>query len=186
MKTIYRILPVLIIAFFLSCSSSKSPELTAEQIKELDEIVSNKSIEFKARWARPLTSTSLNRIASAGLIEPSSNINNIDMTTNQNYFRMVGDSVMAYFPYFGEIQLGGGYYPQNNNGIQFNGIPQNFSVDKDKKGYKIRFNIKDNTETYQVNAQLFANKKAVLNINSSHRTPITYSGNFDEFQEKSE
>ena len=186
MKRIYRTLPLFIAAFFLSCSATKDPEATAEQIKELDEIVSNKSIDFIARWARPLTTTSLNSVANAGLIAPGSTVNSIDMTTNPNYFKMVGDSVTAYFPYYGEIQLGGGGYPQNDNAIQFNGIPQNLRVDKDKKGYKIRFNIKDDTETYQVNAQLFPNKKGIFNINSSHRTPISYSGNFEELQEKSE
>ncbi|MEM9362090.1 MAG: hypothetical protein AAGA43_05615 [Bacteroidota bacterium] len=46
-----------------------------------------------------------------------------------------------YFPYFGEIQLGGAGFLGSNNAIQFEGVPENVKMDKDSKGYQITFRI---------------------------------------------
>ncbi len=165
----------------LSCSSAKSPEVTVAQMQELDALMKGKSINFEARWARPLVTTSLNSIANAGLLPPGSNINNIDLTGNTNYFRISGDSVSGYFPYYGEKQLGGGGYPPNNNAIQFDGVPEDFQIVKNAKGYQVTFDIQNQTETYQVKAQVFPSKKGNININSTHRFPIAYTGNFEEY-----
>lgn len=177
MKLVGKVSILFLLVFSLSCKSTSSPEVTAQQIKELEEIVDNKSFEFSAKWARPLANSSLNSIANAGLFPPGSNNNAIDLTGNTNYFRMVGDSVKAYFPYFGEIQLGGAGFLGSNNAIQFEGVPENIKMEKSSKGYQITFNIQNKTETYQVDAKLFPNKKGNININSSHRLPISYSGN---------
>ncbi|PRX54829.1 uncharacterized protein DUF4251 [Flagellimonas meridianipacifica] len=168
----------------VGCASTSAPEITSEQIKELDAIVNSKSFEFKARWARPLVTSSLNSVANAGLLPQGSTINNIDLVGNNNYLRMNGDSVVAYFPYFGERQLGGTAYLGSNNAIEFEGVPGNMKINKNEKGYMVAFDIKHKTETFQVNAQLFPNKKSNININSTHRFPISYIGNFEKTEEQ--
>ncbi|MEM9362096.1 MAG: DUF4251 domain-containing protein [Bacteroidota bacterium] len=176
MKSVGKVSILFFLILALSCKSTSSPEVTAQQIKELEEIMDNKSFEFRAQWARPLVTSSLNSVGNAGLLPQGSNINNIDLTGNANYFRMYGDSVAAYFPYYGEKQLGGGGYPPNENSIKFEGIPEKVNIEKNQKGYNIKFYIKYKIETYQVNAQLFPSKKGNININSTHRFPITYQG----------
>ncbi|MEM9075914.1 MAG: DUF4251 domain-containing protein [Bacteroidota bacterium] len=180
MKSVRKVSMLIFLVLVLGCKSTSSPEVTAQQLEELDAMVNNKSFEFVARWARPLTTSSLNSIANAGLLPPGSTNGAIDMTGNANYFKMSGDNVKAYFPYFGERQLGGAGYLGSNNAIEFEGIPENIKMDKNPKGYKISFDIQNKTETYQVSAQLFPNKKGNININSTHRFPITYEGTITE------
>ncbi|WP_422859956.1 DUF4251 domain-containing protein [Flagellimonas sp. S174] len=184
MKSIFKVIMLFVMVLAMGCASTSTPEITAKQMKELETIVNSKSFEFNARWARPLTTNSLNSIANAGLLPPGSTNNNIDMTGNSNYFKMSGDSIKAYFPYFGERQLGGAGYLGSDNAIQFEGIPENMKMDKNEKGYTLAFDIKNKTETYQVNAQFFPNKKGNININSSHRFPISYTGNFKKTEEQ--
>ena len=125
----------------------------------------------------PLTTNSLNQISNAGLLPPGSVANRINLIGNANYLRIKGDSISAFLPYFGERQLAGGYN-NNNVGIQFNGIPKEYSVTKDEKKqqHNIRFNINNNTENFQVYITVFPNMTATMNINSSHRFAISYSG----------
>ena len=170
---------VLCFGVAMSCSSAKDPVATEEQKKELETLVNNKRFEFRARWARPLVTSSLNSVANAGLIQQGSTINNVDLTGNANFLKMEGDSVSAYFPYYGERQLGG-VYPPTDNAIKFEGIPEDLKVSENTKGYQIKFNISNKTETYQIIAQLFPSKKGNININSTHRQPITYVGTVSE------
>lgn len=179
MKRLSYIIMFLGLVITLSCSSTKNHEATAEEINALNDLVQQKEFEFTARWAKPLTTTALNSVINAGLLPPGSTVNNIDLTGNSNYLRMQGDSVMAYLPYFGERQLGGAGYNPSNTAIQFEGVPDELEVNKKGNGYQISFNIRNKTETYQVNAQLFPNKRGSININSSHRFPIVYTGFLD-------
>ncbi|WP_435625755.1 DUF4251 domain-containing protein [Flagellimonas sp.] len=175
MKRFGYVIVALCFGVAMSCSSAKDRVVTEEQKKELETLVNNKTFEFKARWARPLVTSSLNSVANAGLIQQGSTINNVDLTGNANFLKMTGDSVSAYFPYYGERQIGGAY-PPTDNAIKFEGIPEDLKVDQNSKGYQIRFNISNKTETYQVTAQLFPNKNGNININSTHRLPISYVG----------
>ncbi|TAI48843.1 DUF4251 domain-containing protein [Flagellimonas allohymeniacidonis] len=183
MKTLLKYLPLISLALLIGCSSSQNKKFTAQQLEELDALIEAKSFEFVANWARPLTTSAFNQIATAGLLLPGSTPNNIDLTGNANYFRMVGDSVYAYFPYYGERQMGA-VYPGTDNSIHFQGIPDDFSMERNEKGYKFSFTINDRTETYQVNAQWFPSKTGNININSSQRFPIAYSGRIDTFEPK--
>lgn len=182
--SLYLMVSVFIL-FVLGCASSKNSEIAVQQTKELDALMENGSFHFIAQWARPLPSTGLNSIASSGLLPPGSNVGNIDLMGNTNYLKMSRDSVAAYFPYFGEHQIGGGGYPPTDTAIQFDGIPKNLSVEKNQKGYKVKFKIVHGTETYRINAQLFPSKKGNINIISSHRFPIAYIGDLKAFSEGS-
>jgi hypothetical protein len=132
-----------------------------------------------------MASQSFNSIANAGLLPPGSTASRIDIAGTGGYFRLVGNSVKANLPFFGERRMGGGYN-QNQTGIEFDGIAQDLSISDMKKGdgKTIRFNIKEKTESYQVIAQLYPGGTARLTVSSSHRTNMWYQGNVSEYKAK--
>ncbi len=171
----------------LGCASTPKPEASDEQIQDLAGLIFEQSFEIEANWAIPLATGSLTSIANAGLLPPGSTLNRIDLFGNSSYLRVTKDSVKAQLPYYGERQMGGGTYGNNQYGIQFEGIPKDFEIvpNKKKRGYTMRFTISTQTETFQVAALLFPDQSSTININSTHRTPIGYRGRVSEYNVKS-
>ena len=116
----------------------------------------------------------------ASLLKKLNNLN-IDISNITNYLKIKNDSVMAYLPFYGERRFGGAY--NNTAGIEFEGIPNDFQINKGKKGsYEIRFSIDDkntNTENYRVYIKLLPDMSSTININSSGRSSIQYRGNIN-------
>lgn len=169
------------------CASKPKPEASPEQMEALAGLVFEQSFEIAANWAIPLATGSLTRVANSGLLPIGSTANRIDLFGNPSYLRVTQDSVKARLPYFGERQMGGGAYGNNQNGIQFEGVPKDFEIVPNKKqtGYTMRFSISNKTETFQVAALLFPDQSSTININSTHRTPIGYRGRVSEYNIKS-
>ncbi len=180
MKALYLILSCLLI----SCSSSENITVTTAQSKALDQLVIQKSFVIESEWASPMATNSINAIANSGLLPPGSTANNISLIGNNNFFKVQGDSIIAYLPYYGERQMSGGY--NTNNAIEFKGVPDTYEVTKDEKNkrYILSFEINANTETYRGNVTLFPNLTSTIFINSSHRLPINYRGRVAKLVEK--
>ncbi len=170
-----------IMALTIGCKSTGSA-ISQADIDALDAMIENKTFEVRADWAQPLGTTSMNSIAAAGLLPPGSAINRINLQGTSNYFRMQGDKVTANLPYYGEVQMGGTY--GRATGVEFDGVPTDLKITKDEKkqSYRVRFNIRNKTETFQVNAELFPNFTSALTVNSSQRFVIRYSGTVAELE----
>lgn len=160
----------------LGCRSSAFKN-DASKIDHLHQLVADNSYEINADWAFPLMTQGLTSIADSGLFMPGSNANRIDLMGNFNFLKVIGDSVAVSLPYFGERRMGGGY-GNNDIGINFSGIPDTYSIqwDEKKNRYQIKVEVKQNTESLQFNISLFPSLKADINVNSTHRTSISYSG----------
>lgn len=184
MKPLQKFILYSLLLSLVACASSQN-KATPEQVSALEEMVANKHFEIRALWAQPLVTQSMNSIANAGLLPPGSTANRIEITGAANYFKMVGDSVMADLPFFGERRMGGGYN-QNKGGIVFEGIPRDLTIVPTKKdnGETIRFSINGDSEGYQVIAQLYPNGTARLNISSTHRTNMWFQGDLVPFKEE--
>lgn len=184
---IYKIMAMLRSKFFIgivifsgilfSCGSSNRISDKKDKSQQLDALVSSQYFEILSDRALPMATASLNSISNAGLLPPGSSAGQISLIGNSNYLKVIGDSIAVYLPYYGERQMGGGY---NNNGpgIQFKGIPKEMDITKDseKQRYSIRFEMKVESETFNVNVMLFPNLSSIINVNSSQRFPIRYSG----------
>ena len=172
-------------AIVLTASCASTYKATPEEVAALDQMVTNKHFEITATWAQPMASQSLNSIANAGLLPQGSTASRIDISGTGGYLRMVGDSVMADLPYFGERRMGG-YYDPKQVGIKFKSIPKEYSLEPATKGagYFLKFKVNEGTEAYQVVAQLFPNRTARIAMSSSHRTNIWYQGNLSAYEEK--
>jgi len=160
----------------LGCRSSAINN-DATKIDHLNKLISDRSYEINADWAFPLMTQGLTSLADSGLFMPGSNANRIDLMGNFNFLKVIGDSVAVSLPYFGERRMGGGY-GTIDNGINFSGIPNKYSVEWDEKKnrYQIKMEVIQKTETLEFNISVFPSLKADINVNSTHRTSISFTG----------
>jgi len=168
-----------LILLFLGCGASQKIYKTNAA---LDQMMTEKKFEIKAGTALPMVTLALSQVALSGLIPPGSNINRIDLSGSNSYLKIWGDSVSANLPYYGERRLGGGY--NNVSGIEFNGKPETIEIIKDdvKQNYTIKFSIRNQTESFIVNATTNTNLTSTIYITSSHRTRIRYMGVIKELK----
>ncbi|MEZ4810885.1 MAG: DUF4251 domain-containing protein [Allomuricauda sp.] len=185
MKRFAQYLFLMLLTTVLGCASHPKSTATPAQIEALDTMVSNRSIEIDAKWARPLATQSLNNISNAGLLPYGSTANRIDLSGSTSYLRVLSDHVEAKLPYYGEQQMGGPYNP-NNAGIEFEGTPKDFVLEPNEKngGYTMKFAVNQGAENFQVTAQLFPSHSCTFNIVSSHRRSIQYDGTVSEYVEE--
>ena len=162
----------------LGCgASSKTAQVSEADKLALQDLVENGRLEFTAEWARPLLTNSMTSIANSGLLAPGNTAGRINLMGTAAYLRVVGDSVSAYLPYYGERNMVTGY-GNTNNAIQFNGSANDLELVEDPKthGYSLNFSVDNDTESYTVFAKIFPGMGGTININSTHRQTITYTG----------
>jgi len=159
------------------CGTSNKVVYSAEELTAFRSGLAGKSFEVQADWAFPLMTQGLTQVADAGLFMPGSNASRIDLVGNPNHLRISGDNIAVNLPFFGERRMGGGYGNQDN-GIQFEGVPERYTEtwEENKGRSHIAITFKQNAETFQVDLWLFPGGTAQINVNSSHRTSIRYTG----------
>lgn len=176
-----RIAIVTFLVLFMSCASSKN-RATEFEINSLEKVVSSKKIEAQFDFANPLSFNNVQGIEN--LLPPGSTLGNINLMGNANYLRIKNDSVSMDLPYFGEQQMYRGF--SSNGGIKFNGIPRKVKQEYNSKkaAYILKYWLNTEIESYTLILTLYASKKAVLNVNSSHITSINYNGDWQELKPK--
>ena len=185
MKQIIYIVGFIII---LSCSGTKTyTEQELQQYSDLKALVQSKKLQIQSNFGRPLATAAFMQVANSGILGPGSTATNIDITSNSNRFTIDGDSISGYFPFFGEQRFGGSYPGSTQQGIEFNGIPKDYSVTENdaKQTVTISFKISDkyrSTENYNVSVTLFRSKKSNIQVNSTNRTSIEYSGSWQQLK----
>lgn len=165
---------VISVLFFTACKSTVSiPELEA-----LQKMVANNHFEFTAGSANPMPMANVRGLEN--LLPVGSNMANINLIGNSNYFRVNNDSISFELPYYGVRQIGGTY--GSDVGLKFEGIPEKTSTtfNKKKNRYSLKYIVKTKDENLNINLILFVNNKATLSINSSHRSNISYNGTWQE------
>lgn len=176
---------LLVLVFLVNCGTTG--KTTSSKVKEaqLNALMANKKFIITSDMALPLMTNSMNSLSNAGLFPPGSAASQINLTGNSNFLKVIGDSVIAELPYFGERQMGGGYNGRDT-GIQFSGIPEEWELIKNEKKqrYDLRFNIINSTESFKVSVTFFPNLTTAININSSQRFPIRYSGSVAPISEE--
>jgi hypothetical protein len=83
-------------------------------------------------------------------------------------------------PFFGRAFSGVGY--SSDAGLNFEGKPEEFSIEKGKKNYQIRVVVKGNNDTYRLTLSVYFEGGATLYINSNNRSSISYSGTISEIK----
>jgi len=164
--------------FFIlsSCSSSKS-KATPEQLNKLTELVNEKQFEIVSDMAYPQVSSAMVSLQNSGLMLPGSNVSQINLIGNVNYLRIVGDSIYAELPYFGERQMNAGYNGSDSS-ISIENVLQNYSIEESEKddSYIISFDAKTQRELLRFNITIFPNLNTDIFLNGPTRTPIRFTG----------
>ncbi|QTE23132.1 DUF4251 domain-containing protein [Polaribacter cellanae] len=173
-----RIAILSVLVIFMNCGSTKNTA-TPHEINELKETLNNKEIEITFNWARPLGLNN-NVRGIENLLPPGSTASNINLVGNSNFFRIKRDSLHIDLPYYGQQQMARGY--NSESGIKFEGVPDknNKVFDVKKRAYILKYSFNDKNDNYNAILTLFVNKRSDLRINSSNRTAISYSGNWQE------
>ncbi|WP_396637761.1 DUF4251 domain-containing protein [Maribacter sp. R77961] len=174
---------IVVLVVLLGCSSTKKTNVNPEELAAFKRFVENGRFEFNATAAFPLQTQAFTSVANSGLLQPGSNSGRIDLTGNPSYIKIMGDSISAYLPYFGERRVSGGYGA--NTDISFNGRVKDYEIVRDslKHTYKIDFRMEQNTEVYDVHLTVFPSRNANLSLNSTQRSTIRYDGVVQELTE---
>lgn len=177
---VMRALIIPFLVLFMSCGSAKNTATTA-QLNQLKNIVNTKNFEVNFDWANPLGINS-GVVGLQNLMPPGSNINNISLIGNPNYFKVQKDSISMELPYYGQQRMSRGY--NTDSGVKFEGKPTNYSAifNENKNTYTLKYALKGEEESYDIILTLFPNKSSNLSLISSHRTSINYTGSWKELE----
>lgn len=161
---------------FVSCKSTA----TLAEIASLKEAVSKENFEIVATVANPVAFANVRGIEN--LLPPGSNINNINLMSNPNYFRVQKDSIDLDLPFYGERHFAGNY--GSDAGFNFKGKinKKKTTFRKKNNSYLIDYWLNNDTESLRVSLILFANKSSNLTVNSNHRSTINYRGNWKKLE----
>lgn len=172
MKMKYLIVLGLVIAF-VSCGTQNAAKTKVNEEK-MRSFATVDSIKIESNWARPLNAT---EIQNTGLLPIGSSAANISLIGNTNYFKIIGDSLSVYLPYYGRRQMVGPNNP-DDVGIVFEGIPSEFtqSYNQRKNRYEYYFEFNNGTENFQTRVNIYSNLRTDIQVNSTYRTFISYGG----------
>lgn len=165
-----------VVILFYSCKSTAS----LSEITALKKVVSEKSFEIAANSATPVAFVNVRGIEN--LLPPGSTQGLINLVSTQNYVKIKKDSLLMDLPYFGELQIAGGY--TSEAGLKFEGIPDSSKVTFNSKNntYLIEYTLKLKNEILRISLTMYASRSCYFVINSSNRTTITYNGKWKELQ----
>lgn len=173
---------ILLCVVLWGCSANRTyTEQEQQAFQSLKAMVEAKRFEITSNFARPMASMAFMQVANSTILGPGNTASSIDITGNSNQFTMKGDTIYGYFPYFGEVQFGGGYPGTQHQGIEFKDVPRDYTmtVNAQKHVVNINFKIQDqyrSNEQYNVFLTLYANNRSTIQINSTNRSSIEYSG----------
>jgi len=171
MKFRILFLSILYISFF-SCKSSA----TLAEIETLKETAMSSNFIVRANSANP--TGLVNTRGLENLLPPGSNLGHISLVNTQNNLTVKNDSIYLDMPFYGERRFSSGY--GSEAGFQFEGIPEKVesSFNQKKDTYEFKYWLNAKNESLQISLTLFANKSSRFTVNSSHRSTITYNGNW--------
>jgi len=156
---------ILVIFSFLITPNCLAQEKTRKQIKEenrieiqkqLDTLIDSREFIFKATSA------------SAMGYKP------VGLTPNTNYMSFDHDLVISQMPYFGNSygNIGFGI----DEGLKFEGIPENYTVKKGKKSYQIKVTVKSQGNAYKLIITVRFDGVTSLSVSSNNRSNIIFDG----------
>ncbi|MGL5111451.1 MAG: DUF4251 domain-containing protein [Flavobacterium sp.] len=132
-----------------------------EQQRKIDQLMASRNFQFVANRALPMGYSS------------------IDLTTNPNYIHFSPRLIKSEMPFFGRA-TGALPYGGGDGGLQFEGVPTNFTLEKGKKGYELNAGVRGKNDTYKIQLTVYADGGATLMIKSNSRASISYLGAVSE------
>ncbi|MFV8393598.1 DUF4251 domain-containing protein [Flavobacterium sp. LB2P6] len=170
MKTKTSIL-ILFLSLFLTVSYAQEKskkqsreERKIEKQKQTASLIDSKEFVFIGRTALP------------------QGFRTMDLSTNPNYVQFYPTMIKSEMPFFGRAFNGVGY--GSDAGLHFEGTPQEFTIEKDKKSYQIKVIVRGEKDTYTLLLSVFFKGSATLSISSNNRSTISYNGDITAIEKK--
>lgn len=140
----------------------KKAEKEAALIEQTKNLVESKNFVFVPRTANPMGGRS------------------VTLTTDFE-LTLTNDSVNSYLPYYGRAYSAayGGESPMN-----FNLPTIDYSSEKTKKGYEVKFSVKNANDRINLTFQIMETGSTTLQVNSTNRQGISYFGVLEKKPEK--
>lgn len=170
----YSLICFLMLTFIVfSFTNAIAQEKTKKQIKEeakiekqkqVSALVDSKEFVFAPRSVTP---------------QGRSNINLNDVSYAMEFHP---DLIKSYLPFFGRAYGGIGY--GGDNGMEFEGKPTVYTVEKKKKAYVIKVEVKGERDSYSIMLSVYFEGNAYLVINSNNRSSISYDGDIKALPKK--
>jgi hypothetical protein len=107
----------------------------------------------------------------------------IDLTTNSNYVEFKPDKIKSEMPFFGRAYSSVAY-SSKDGGLNFEGIPKEFTIEKGKKDYQIITAVKGDTDVYTLFLSVSFEGSSTLTISSNNRSSISYNGEIKAIEKK--
>ena len=167
----YNLTPILILFFiFFSSTIVIAQEKSKKQLKEekklekqkqISKLVDSKEFVFLANRMFPQSGGAVNLTAE------------FDLEFHPDYIK-------SFLPFVGRGFSGIGY--GGDEGMRFEGKPSIYTMEKTKKAYVIKAEVKGKNDTYSMMLSVYFEGSATLSINSNNRSPISYDGAIAEFK----
>lgn len=107
----------------------------------------------------------------------------IDLTANSNYVEFKPDKIKSEMPFFGRAYSGVAY-SSRDGGLNFEGSPKEFTIEKGKKDYQIKATVKGDTDVYTLFLSVSFGGSSTLTISSNNRSSISYNGEIKAIEKK--
>ena len=159
-------IPVLIILFSLTITSAFSQEKSRSELKkerkldkqnQIAEMVNAREFVFIGRTAQPQGYRSVN------------------LASNPNFVKFQPDLIEGDMPFFGKAYSGVGY-SSGDGGLKFDGVPEDYTVEKRKKNFLIKAVVKGENDVYDISLSVGFEGGSTLSITSNNRSQISYIG----------
>ena len=106
----------------------------------------------------------------------------INLTTDDSTIEFRVDLIKSDLPFFGRAYSGVAY--GGDNGMKFEGKPRNFTLEKTKKAYVIKMEVKGERDYLSILLSVYFDGSAYLSISSNNRSSISYNGDVKALQKK--
>jgi hypothetical protein len=129
---------------------------------EIKNLVDNKTFVFNAEHAMPMGGS----------------------TINLNYHfnaKVDNDTVVSYLPFYGVAYTA--EYGSRNSPFDFAKPMENYKSEKDKKGYRISFDVKNKSDYLKYNFLISESGYATLHVTSTNRQFISFRGTVEKIDE---
>lgn len=173
MDTMKTKISILVIFLSLIVTTSYSQEKSKKQLR------AERKIEKEKQTAALVDSKEFVFIGRTALPQ---GFRSIDLTTNPNYVQFKPDKIKSEMPFFGRAFSGVGY--GRDGGLNFEGSPQEFTVEKGKKAYQIKTVVKGVADVYTLFLSVSFGGSATLTISSNNRSTISYNGEIKPIEKK--
>jgi len=169
-------LGILCCLLLMSCGIAKNT-VTEKKATALKKLIDSKNFSIVSHTAMPMAGIAMQQLANSNLLGTGNTANNIDLTTNANYFKVTNlGELSVSLPFYGETRSTRFYGKLGN--IQFEGIPTKSSLifNDSKNRYEASYEFKTRSDVYKIKIQIYLNSKTRLMVIPGNKSAITYLG----------